>query len=81
MTKCNFCGNKDTVSKVTDYIHRHKGQFMLVENVPCEECTYCGERYYEAVTLKKIEKDFFEVINRKKSPSRTIEMPVEVFVA
>lgn len=79
MTKCNFCGNKNVESRQTDYIYQHKGHYMLFENVPCEECTYCGERYYEANTLKKIEKEFFEVLNRKKVPTRKIEMPVEVF--
>ncbi len=53
---------------------------MLFENVPCEECTYCGERYFEAKILRRVEKDFFEVLERKKQPSRKIEMPVEVFV-
>ncbi|MCK4762862.1 MAG: type II toxin-antitoxin system MqsA family antitoxin [Candidatus Aminicenantes bacterium] len=79
MSKCNFCGNKDTAEKHTDYIYRHKGHFMLFENVPCEECTFCGEHYYEAKILKKIEKDFFEVLDKKKQPARKIEMPVEVF--
>lgn len=60
MTKCNFCGNKNVRSIHADYIYKHKGRYMLFENVPCEECTYCGERYYEAVTLKKIDHEFFK---------------------
>ncbi len=79
MTRCNFCGNKNVVSKHTDYIYRHKGHFMLVENVPCEECAYCGERYYDVNTLKRIENDFFEILNQKKKPTRKIEMPVAIF--
>jgi len=79
--KCNFCDNKNFDFKHVDYIYRHKGHFMLFENVPCEVCTYCGERYLEAKTLKKMENDFFEVLDLKKKPSRKIEMPVEVFAA
>jgi len=81
MKTCNFCGNKNFVSKNVDYIYKHHGRFMLFEGVPCEECTYCGERYFEADTLKKVEFDFFEVLNEKRQPSRKIEMPVEVFAA
>jgi YgiT-type zinc finger domain-containing protein len=81
MAKCNFCGNKNFVSKNVDYIYKHNGHFMLFEEVPCDECTYCGERYFEANILKKIEYDFFEVLNEKRQPSRKIEMPVEVFAA
>jgi len=81
MAKCNFCGNKNFVSKKVEYIYKHNGHFMLFEEVPCDECAYCRERYFEANILKKIEYDFFEVLNEKKQPSRKIEMPVEVFAA
>lgn len=43
---CNFCGNKNFRSKCVQYIYRHNGQFLIVENVPCEECEYCGEQYF-----------------------------------
>ena len=81
MKACNFCGNKHFVLKNVDYIYRHNGRFMLFEGVPCEECTYCGERYFEADILKKVEMDFFENLNEKRQPSRKIDMPVEVFAA
>ncbi len=81
MKKCNFCGNKNFTRKSTDYIYRHKGQLMLFKNVPCDMCDYCGERYYEAGVLKTIEKDFFEIINHRKEPTRKIEVPVEEYAA
>lgn len=30
----------------------------MVNNVPCEECGDCGERYFQAEALKNIEKKF-----------------------
>ena len=81
MKKCNFCGNKNFTAKTTDYIYKHKEHFMLFKNVPAEVCDYCAERYYEAKVLKKIEKDFFEILNQRKKPSKKIEMPVEEFAA
>lgn len=81
MKKCNFCGNKNFSAKTTDYIYRHKGQFMLFRHVPCEVCDYCGEAYYEAKVLKTIEKEFFDVQEHKKEPAEKILMPVEEFAA
>jgi len=81
MTTCNFCGNKNFVSKNVDYIYKHNRHFMLFEGVPCDECTYCGEQYFTAKVLKKIEYDFFEIVNKNRQPSKRIEMPVEVFAA
>ncbi len=74
---CNFCGNKTVISKTVDYIYRHSEKMLLIKNVPCEECNYCGERYFESKILKKIENTFFEIIGEKKKPATKIEVPVE----
>ncbi len=50
---CNFCGNKNFREKQTQYIYRHNEQLLIVEDVPCEECEYCGEQYFKAKVLKK----------------------------
>jgi len=81
MKQCNFCENTNLTHKTTDYIYRHREHFMLFKNVPAEICDYCGERYYEAKVLKTIEKEFFEILNHRKKPSRKIEMPVEEYAA
>ncbi len=47
--------------------------------VPCEECDFCGERYYEAATLKKIEHAFEEISRSGKKASKEINVPVEEF--
>lgn len=74
---CNFCGNKNVILKTVDYIYQNSEQMLLVKNVPCEECSYCGERYFESKILKKIENIFFEIISKKKKPKIKIEVPVE----
>lgn len=58
---CSFCGNKNFRSRRVQYIYRHNGQFLIVDNVPCEECEYCGEQYFKAEVLKKIERDFTDI--------------------
>ncbi len=76
---CNFCGNKHLSDKRVQYIYRYKGQFLIVDNVPCEECDYCGEQYFKARVLKKIEKDFMDIYSNRKKLRKRIEVPIEEF--
>ncbi len=77
---CNFCGNKNSRDKHVQYVYRHDGQFLVVNNVPCEECEYCGEQYFKAGVLKKIEKDFMDIYGAKKKAKKLVRLPVEEFL-
>lgn len=76
---CNFCGNKNFRPRLVQYIYKHNNQFLIVENVPCEECEYCSEQYFKAEVLKRIERDFLNIYSNKKKSKRYIEVPVEEF--
>jgi YgiT-type zinc finger domain-containing protein len=76
---CNFCGNKNFKIKNIQYIYRHDDKFLIVNDVPCEECEYCGEQYFKADVLKKIEKDFMEIYSIGKKSRNSIQVPVEEF--
>jgi len=76
---CNFCGNKNFKKKEVQYIYKHKNQFLIVNNVPCEECEYCGEQYFEAEVLKKIEEEFRKIYSKEKQPLKEIKVPIEKF--
>ena len=77
---CSFCGNKNFEEKSVQYIYRRDDRYLLVNNVPCEECEYCGERYSKAVVLKKVEKDFHDIYSSGKRVKKQVKMPVEDFV-
>jgi len=77
---CNFCGNKNFVKKEVEYMYQHDGQMLLIEHVPCEECEYCGERYFEALTLKQIEKEHEEIYHEGKKAKKEIIVPVEEYI-
>jgi len=77
---CNFCGNKNFREKYVQYIYKHDDQFLVVNNVPCEECEYCGEQYFKADVLKKIEKDYGDIYLSGKRAKKEIKVPVEEFV-
>ncbi len=77
---CNFYGNKNFKDKQVQYIYKQNDQFLIVNNVPCEECEYCGEQYLKADVLKKIEKDFNEIYLSGKRVNREVNVPVEEFI-
>jgi YgiT-type zinc finger domain-containing protein len=76
---CSFCGNKNFKIKKVQYIYKHDDKFLIVNDVPCEECEYCGEQYFKADVLKKIEKDFMEIYSVGKKSKNLIQVPVEEF--
>lgn len=76
---CNFCGNKNFRKKKVQYIYKHNGHFLVVNNVPCEECEYCGEQYFKSDVLKTIEKEFMKLSSSKKKPKKQLKVPVEEF--
>ncbi len=77
---CNFCANKNFRTKNVQYIYKHNDKYLIVNNVPCEECEYCGEQYFHAQSLKKIESDFNKIYVSGKEPKKKIQVPVEEFM-
>ena len=51
----------------------------MVNNVPCEECEYCGKQYFKAEVLKKTEKNFNDIYFSDKKPKKEVKLPVEEF--
>ncbi len=80
MKQCSFCGNKNFTEKQVQYVYKHNDLFLIVNSVPCEECAFCGERYYTADVMKKIEKDFIDIYQSGKTARSELKVPVEEFV-
>lgn len=53
--KCEFC-DSETIKKKVKKQHWFKGKLYIVENVEAEVCQECGERYFHATTLDRIDK-------------------------
>lgn len=51
---CEFCSGQTTKKKVTRQ-HWFQGGLFIVENVEAEVCQECGERYFHAGTLDRID--------------------------
>ena len=51
---CEFCGGPIKQRKVR-VDHRWKGLLVVVEKVPVGVCQRCGERYYDASVLHRLD--------------------------
>jgi len=71
---CEYCGGEVRARKVT-VPYRHKGKLIIIENVPAGVCQRCGERYYDAVTIEKME----AIVRLKRAAKKTVVVPVRDF--
>ena len=51
---CEFCGGRTTQRQVRKQ-HWFRQQLYILEDVPAEVCTECGERYFHARVLDMID--------------------------
>lgn len=79
--QCAFCGNKNLTPKTTRYFHQQDEEMLIVEHVPCIECDFCGEQYFDIGVLKRIETDHRDIAASRKQPNRYVRIAVEEFVA
>lgn len=70
--KCLVCKNGELLDNVTDYLTKFSGEYVLVKNVPVQDCNVCGEQVMSYETIKKVE----DMILSKKSPIGYVEVPV-----
>jgi YgiT-type zinc finger domain-containing protein len=69
--KCEFCNSETTPKRVRKQHWLH-GKLYIVENVEAEVCPECGERYYHATTLDKID----QIITGEHTVKETISVEV-----
>ena len=51
---CFFCKG-DINDSVTNHVVNLKNCVIIVKNVPCSECSQCGETYYDDAVMEKLE--------------------------
>ena len=68
---CENCGGS-VLSRKARVDHRWKGRLIVVEGVPVGVCRRCGERYYDAAVLRRL--DF--MARDKRVGARRILVPV-----
>ena len=68
---CEFCGGQTAIKEVKRQ-HWLNKKLYLIENAPAEVCTECGERYFSAKTLDKID----QMLLREHSVKERMEVEV-----
>lgn len=69
--KCSLCGGK-VKRKLVKVSQEIEGRLVIVENVPAEVCTQCGEILYKPSTMRKLQK----LVWSKPKPVRKVKVPV-----
>ncbi len=79
MKVCHFCGNKNFKTTQVQYTYKHYANFLVVNDVPCEQCEFCGEQYFKGSVLKQIEKEFISIHSHGKKVKKELIIPVEQY--
>ena len=69
--KCIFCGG-ELEKKIVTFYYEEDGKYLLVENVPAEVCTMCGEKIYSP----KVTDELLKFARDKFKPVKSIKIPV-----
>ncbi|MGB9885631.1 MAG: type II toxin-antitoxin system MqsA family antitoxin [Moorellales bacterium] len=68
---CVFCGSELEARRVT-FTHEQEGKYLVVENVPAEVCTKCGERTY----APEVTDELLKFARLEFKPVRKVTVPV-----
>ena len=71
---CEFCGGQ-TVKRKVRKKHWLEGKLYFVENVEAEVCSECGERYFHATVLDRID----EMLKAEHSVKERLSVEVVSF--
>ncbi len=52
--ECEYCSGNIQSKKVT-VNYSYKGKLVIIKDVPVGVCQECGQRYYAAATLEKLD--------------------------
>ena len=76
---CAFCGNKHLSCTTTRYLHQQDDELLIVDDVPCTQCVYCGEQYFDAAVLKAIEAEHLAILRHQKMPQQIRSVAIESY--
>jgi len=70
---CEHCDGTVKGRLVDREAIRHKGSFVILEDVPIGVCDRCGARYFDASVLRRVA----EIGRGTAPPVRTLEVPLD----
>ena len=73
---CEHCQGTVRERRLEREAIRHKGNFVILEDVPVGVCDQCGARYFHASVLRRVA----EIGRGTVPPLRTLTVPVETYL-
>jgi len=70
--RCEYCEGVVQAKRVEREAFKHKTGFVILENAVIGVCDKCGNRYYTAETLKRVQ----AIASGQVPPERTEQVPV-----
>jgi YgiT-type zinc finger domain-containing protein len=71
---CEYCDGTVHPSRVTAF-WRHEKNMVAIEGVPAGVCNRCGERYYDAEVVRRMEL----IVKHRDKAKRRLKVPVMKF--
>lgn len=72
MFKCHVCGSEEYHSELISEIFQIEGKFYLVEQIPVNVCSRCGEESFNRETTERIR----VMLQGEAQPIKSISVPV-----
>lgn len=60
---CLVCKNGDMTNSLHSYFTQINGCYIIIENVPCYKCNQCGEVFFTASVLERIDEIIEKIEN------------------
>jgi YgiT-type zinc finger domain-containing protein len=73
--RCEHCAGTVRERRSDREAIRHKGNFVILEDVPIGVCDNCGARYFDASVMRRVA----EIGRGATAPLRIIEVPVGTY--
>ena len=67
---CMYCKNSELKAATTTHVVSSDNSVIIIKNVPCEECSQCGEKYYSEETAERLE----QLVNTAKKIMQEISV-------
>ncbi len=70
--QCEYCDGTVRDKRVDREAFKHNNGFVILEDVGIGVCDKCGNRYFSAATLKRVE----EIRSGTRAPDHSEQVPV-----
>ena len=75
MFKCHVCGSTEYREQLVNEVFQIDGKPVLVENIPAQVCTRCGEEVFSRETTEKVRL----LVHGKAKPVKSVQVDVFAF--